>query len=443
MSLFGNILKGFSNKKYAEPDIPFGRYTDAYKSETQTMAFDRALELFDQGDRMGAYRQFLVFLKDETIENVAWEEREDTLHFHFWQGSQRITGTANAEMVKVESKVARAADLQVSILRKLMEVNFNLKFSRFSLSPDNCLTIVFDSHGVDASPLKLQHAFRELSVHADKQDDLLLDEFKNLSPAEAHDFDNIPETEKEIKYNFIQQEIQKAFALLDKGTPDPNRFPGTYAYMLLGLAFRLDYFIKPEGFMMDTLERVYKIYFAQNDKSPQVKIANIRKEFQQLLERSKVDFFKEMYRTKATFGISPAVDHAAIVNLIEGELSNMTWPLQQNHQELALAVSQYIAGFALFHYSPPKPDRDLFHLFYQCLEPAFFKQLGFSKTFADEQGRLDKVAIREALKQLSRQHRAEYPHFKPDVDKLDFGSPALFAQSYLLMIKSLNLKKAE
>lgn len=443
MSFLSNILKGFSGKKSPNPDIPFGRYTDAYKSDAQTAAFDRSLELFDQGDRLGAYQSFLAFLKDEQNDNVVWEVKDDNLHFHFWQGSQRITGVASAEMVKVESKVARAPDLQVSVLRKLMEANFNLKFSRFSLSPDNCLTIVFDSHGVDASPLKLQHAFRELSIQADKQDDLLLDEFKNLSPAEQHNFDNIPEAEKEVKYEFIRRDIHHVFELLDKGSPDPNRFPGTYAYALLALAFRLDYFIKPEGFMMDTLERVYKIYFAQNDKTPQIKIAHIRKEFQKLLERSKEDFFKEMYRTKATFGISPAVDHASIVNLIDGELTNISWPLQQNHQELALAVAQYIAGFALFHYSPPKPDRDLFHLFYQCVESDFFVKLGFPQQYADADGRLNKVAIREALKDLTKQHRAEYPFFKPEIDKLDFASPALFAQSYLLMIKSLNLKRAE
>lgn len=444
MNLFRQLLSFFSVRTEPQPDIPFGRYTDVYKSEAQTAALDQALELFDQGDRMGSYRRFLYYLKDESIDNVTWEEREDGIAFQFWQGSQHITGIAGNDLVKAESKVAKVIDLNVGFLRLLMEANFSLKFSRFALSPDNCLTIVFDSKGVDASPLKLQHALRELSVQADKKDDLLLEKFKTLEPAEQHDFDNIPLEEKEIKYAYIQQEIDSVFAEMDKNVPDTNRFPGTYAYLLLSLAFKLDYLIKPEGFMMDTLEKVYKIYFTQNDLTPQVKILQIRREFKTLKERSKADFFKEMYRTKSTFGVSPAASHAAVVSLIEGEISNMNWPLQHNHEVLALAVPQYIAGFALFHYSPPKPDRDLFHLLYQVLEPKIFRDLGFTTALAaPESGKLDKKNILNAIRQLRITHRQHYPAFKPNVNQLDFASPVLFARSFLMMMKDLNLQRAE
>src|SRR5262249_922629 len=144
-------------------------------------------------------------------------------YFEFWQGSQRITGSANAEKVKVESKVARAADLNVGFLRRLVAANFSLKFSRFALDPDNCLIILFDSHTSDGSPLKLTYALRELAIHADKQDDLLLDEFQSLQPVEPRTYGEIPESEKEIKYNYIRQEVERAFAELDQAKPDPNQ----------------------------------------------------------------------------------------------------------------------------------------------------------------------------------------------------------------------------
>lgn len=433
-------LFGFGNKPVA-PDIPFGRYTDAYKSDAQQALFDHSLELFDQSEYLRAYLEFLKYLKDEHADNIVWKEADGVLHFEFWQGSQRITGVAGPEKVKVESKIARTDDLNVGFLRRLMEANFNLKFSRFALDPDNTLSILFDTHTSDGSPLKLLYALRELAIHADKQDDLLLDEFKALRPVHERTYGDIPETEKTVKYNYVCREIARAFEEIDKGKPDPNQYPGTYAYLLLALAFKLDYLIKPEGFMMDALERVYGIYFAKNDRTPQVKIANIRKELNKLLERPREAFFKEMYRTRSTFGINPAVNHDSIVSLIDGELQNMEWPLQQNHEALALAVPMYIAGFAMFHYAPPKPDREFLHLFFQIMEPGFFRDLGFQLPYTDTAGHLNKTAIIKGIRGITERNRNQFLFLRPDVNRLDFTSPVLFSRSYLLMIRDLNLSK--
>jgi hypothetical protein len=436
-------LFGFQSNP-EQPDIPFGRFSDAYKTDEQQLAFDHALEAFEQGDHLAAYRDFFKFLKDENAKtpNITWEEKDDEIHFELWQGSQHITGFANAEKLKAESRVARANDLNVGFMRRLMEANFNLKFSRFALDEANNLCIVFDTRTVDGSPLKILHALRELSIHADKQDDLLLGEFASaLSPAEDRDYGKIPEAEKETKYAYICRSIEAVFSEIDKGKPDPNTYPGTYAYQLLALAFRLDYLVKPEGFMMDLLERVYATYFAKNNLSPQVKVQQMRREFQTLLERPKAEFFKEMYRTRSTFGTNPAVPHGTVASFIEGELVNMEWPLQQGHDVLAFAVPQYIAGFTLFHQAPPKPDREFLHLFFQITEAAFFRELGFQIPFTDADGRLQKPEILKAIKRIVEQNRPEYTRIRPDTNGLNFASMTLFSKSYLLMVRGLDLTK--
>ncbi|MBU6340670.1 MAG: hypothetical protein KGS48_04170 [Bacteroidetes bacterium] len=443
MRLIERLFGIESAKRSAQPDVVFGRYSDAYKSADQLAAFDRSLEIFENGDYLEAYRTFLSSIQDESTENLVVEEKEGVLHFSFWQGSQRIVGTADTEKVRVESKVAVAKDLNVGLLRRLVTANFSLKFCRYALAPDNSLLVKFDTTTTDGSPMKLMYAFKELAIHADKQDDLLLDEFDSLEPAHARLLGEISEAEKEIKYAYTKAQIEQVFAEIDKGQPDPNQYPGTYAYLLLSLAFKLDYLVRPEGFMMDVLEKIHGIYFAKNEKTAQVKVANMRKSYQQLLEREKAVFFKEMYRTKSTFGVNPAVNHGSIVALIEGELPNMEWPLQQNYHALAMAVPQYIAGFALFHYAPPPPDRAFFHLFYQIIEEPFFKHLGFQEQYTDGQGRLDKKNILQGIRQIQEVHRLQYPYLRPDVQRLDFASPVLFSRSYMLMIKDLNLTKVE
>ncbi len=440
MSIFERLFG--TNNTVPSPDIPFGRFSDAYKSEEQQAFFDQSVEQFEQGDPLTAYRTFFQYLRNEQGDNITWREEGDGLYFEFWQGSQRITGLANAEKVRAESKLVQADDLNVGFLRRLMEYNFNLKFSRFALSPENSLAIRFDTYTSDGSPLKLLNALRELAIHADKQDDLLLDEFRNLRPVETAGFGDLPLAEKELKYNYIRRDIEQVFALLDQAKPDPNQYPGTYAYMLLALAFRLDYLVKPEGFMMDTMERIHTIYFHKTERTPQMKVLAIRKELQKLLDRSQEDFFREMYRTRSTFGINPPVNHDSIANVIGGEMPNMEWPLQQNYQELAFAVPQYIAGFVLFHYAPPKPDRELLHLFFQITEPSFFKDLGFQKAYTDAQGRLLKNEILKEIKVTTEKNRPQFPRLRPDVNRLDFASTTLFAKSYLLMIKDLDLTSA-
>lgn len=422
------------------PDIPFGRYTDAYKTEAQMAAWNRSLALFDDDKHLEAYHEFFRYLRDDQADNVQWNQEGDTIHFEFWQGSQRITGRATTDMVTAESKVARTTDLNVGFLRRLMEYNYSLKFCRFALDPDNNLAIRFDTTGTDASPLKLLHALRELAIHADKQDDLLIDEFRSLSPVEARREAVISDTEKEIKYNYLCRQINAAFELIDKAEPDPNQYPGGYAYLLLSTAFRLDYLLRPEGFVMDTLEKIYGIYFAKNERTNQLKIIALRREFQKITDRPKEQIFNELYRTRSTFGINPPANHERIVSLIDGELPNMEWHLNQNHLELALAVPQYIVGNALFQNVPPKPDRELLHLFYQITEPEFFSALGFP-TYTTPDGRPDKRPIVQAIRAVAQNNRAEYLRLRPDVNRLDFSSKVLFAKSYLDMIRHLDLSK--
>jgi hypothetical protein len=276
MSFFERILNWGKSSQSAPLGVTFGRFSDAYKSEEQQAAFDRALLHFDEGEFSAAYREFFEFLKNDAGDNITYQEENGTFAFEFQQGSRRVTGTADSQKIKVQSKVARAEDLNVGFLRRLMEYNFNLKFSRFALDPDDNLCILFDTSTTDGSPQKLLFALRELAIHADKQDDLLLDEFKMLKPAEERTFGDIPEPEKEVKYAYLRQEIEAVLAILDKGQPDPNRYPGTYAYALLALAFRLDYLVRPEGFMMDVLEKIHLIYFTKNNQTPQIKVQNIR-----------------------------------------------------------------------------------------------------------------------------------------------------------------------
>jgi hypothetical protein len=436
---FWKSLFGDTSAPKTAPNIPFGRYTDANKSPVQLAAWDEAVDLFEKGQAMKSYREFLRYLRDDTLDNVRWTESSGRIDFELSQGSRLVSGSATPELVQVSSKLAQAADLNVGFLRRLMEHNYVLKFSRYALSADNELCILFDSSTTDGSPLKLLHALRELSIHADKQDDLLFEEFRTLQPADAPSATDIPEAEKDVKYRYLVRTFEKTLELLHTGKPAPTQYPGGYAFHMLGTAYRIDYLVKPEGYVMDLLEHMHTIYFTKGERNTHQKVEQLRREIRKILERPRDQVMRELYRTTSTFGVNPPVNHERIANLIEVELPNMDWHLQQGNEALALGVPLYIAGYAFFHFSPPPPDRQFLHLIFRVTEPGFFQELGFSDVYTDASGKPVKQTILQAIHNIAAEYQTQYPKLKPNIKHLDFSSTALWAKSYLEMIRGLQL----
>lgn len=421
-----------------QPAIEFGRYSDAYKSKDQYDHWDQALIQFDEKSYLDAYEHFFQYLFDEEENNLSWKQTEQGFLFDIFQGSKIIRGTLDEKFIRVETKVAQIKTSGVGFMRRLVEKNYDLKYCRFALDEESHIVLVFTSFLLDCSPYKLYYALKELSTQADKIDDLLLDEFDVLKAVDADCIAEMDAAEKEVKYKFIISHIEEVLHYLEKKNIFVNEYPGGVAYLLLDLCYKLDCLTRPEGFMMESLERIHRIYFAKNTKKTVERNMNLAKEFRKLKTRSKDDFFKEMYNTKSTFGITTAVDHAKVKGFIEGEIHNMDWYVENGHPEVALAVPGYIIGYCMFNYAVPKPIRDLFILYYQVIEYDYFKDLGFSSNYLED-GKLKAKAIKRAINIINKRHRKDFPNLDPELGHLSFSNKHSFAKSYLLMIYEINL----
>ena len=60
----------------------------------------------------------------------------------------------------------------------------------------------------------------------------------------------------------------------------------------------------------------------------------------------------ELYGVIHTFGVVKPVGHDTIKTLIEGESRNLTWYMNQGHENFVQAICGYIMGFAVFSYAP-------------------------------------------------------------------------------------------
>ncbi len=439
------LNRWFGNKEEHDllPELSFGRYSDRYKEAANYEAWEQALLAFEQERYLDSFRHFFQYLRDDRENNVRWQELDGEIQFEFFQGSKKIIGTASAEHFKACAKIAHTQDLRVPFMRRLLEKNFELKYSRFALDDQHTLVIIFDTPSIDGAPYKLYFALKEMAVNADKQDDLLLEEFSTLQPVDVEHLEHLPEPEKEVKYQFIQSSIGKVIRIIEEGPFPPKQYPVPISFLLLDLIYKLDYLIKPEGYTMECLERMHRTYFAKDDRSAVQKNQALIEEFEKLRERPKADFFKEMYRVRSTFGITNPVNHARIVEEIDSKLPQMQWYLDKGHLDVALSIPSYILGYSLFNYAMPRPDRELFHLYFRVTEADFFRDLGFPGLLYDQQtGKFNRRGIRKAIDAIVGNQKARYPRLQPALSKLSFESLPRFTQTYLQMVRELDLTKA-
>lgn len=436
------ISRLFNNKKViqAPPDVEFGRFSDSYKTEARYDAWDRAIQQFEEGNYFNSFANFFEYLTDDHQSNVSFQIKGDELTFTILQGSKKISGFANAHTIKAEGKIAHARELSIGFMRRLIESNYNLKYGRYCIDGEQNLTIVFDSITLDASPYKLYYGLKEIALAADKQDDLLIEEFESLEPIHTTHILDISEKEKDIKLAFLRRKSQEALEYVKTGKLNPVQYAGGITYMLLDTIYRLDFLIRPEGFTMEAFERMHRNFFAADGFTSQQKNHQLVKDLIALQERPDEKIRAELYRTISTFGILGVTNHERLRDLIQGELENMVWYAENGYPEIALSVPGYIVGHALFNYSLPEPDKDLFMLYYQIMEPEYFSSLGFDTGYMIQE-KINRHLVKDAISYIVHTWQKKYPKLNPDLSILQFGNQMQFAGSYLQMMASLDLTK--
>lgn len=434
----------FFSKKNTDtgPKIQFGRFSDAYKEEIKYDAWDKALEQYENEEYIESYKSFFTYLLDESAHNVTFQEKDGRLHFEFYQGSKKIEGKADNMSITAEAKIAKTEKLHIGFLRRLLEENYQLRYCRYALDVDNNITAIFTSHIIDGSPYKLYYGLKELSTYADKKDDILISEFKTLKPINNGHVRHVDASEKRIKFNYKNTNIQRALDTIDNSKLNIDHFPGAESYIYLDLVYRLDYLLKPEGNTMELIDNIHNLYFQNKEVSPNQKNRIIRKELKQILDIPQGEFDKEIYDVKSTFGITQPSGLKRIQEFIDSEIKNMDWYYQNGHTVYALSIPSYIVGYSLFNYSMPAPMRDLFNLFYQIMEYTFFADLGIQGQYRTEKG-VNISRIKKEIKSIISLHADDYPNIKIDLRKLSFLDICDFNRTYLEIIKNINFQRKD
>lgn len=421
-----------------QPAIRFGRYSDNNKPVAKVEKWNEAEKLFKEKKYTDSVIAFFDYLRDEKEDNVRIVKEAERTGFLFYQGSKIVRGFYTDEEFEAEIVLANMPKPSVPVMRRLLEMNFNLYYTRYALYQEK-IYMFFDSDIETSNPSKLYYGLKELSTKADKQDDLLVQDFTTLLPVDVEHIIQIPDEEKEIKLRFFKKWIEETIALV--GTMDSDKYSGGIAYILLALAYRIDFFILPEGKLLSELEKIVEIYFRKDNRLVTEKNQEMIDCFQKLAVKDKTEFYPYLFRSKHTFSIVTPQNYKTIADAIYNANQNVAWYKEHKFSEVAARISEYGFSYCQYSYSLPKPVTELFQLFMTINYPDYFSALRFSPVYYNnEKGEYNKEKIKEVIQAIIAKWKEKYPELKFDTEKLKYENAVAFNQTFTTEVEHLNLE---
>ncbi len=431
--------KLFGRKKKEEPlpgpEISFGRYSDNNKPVHKVNRWTDADKLFKEKKYRESMDAFFEYLRDDTQQNVVYERNGAEGRFHFYQGSKIVRGNFNNELLKAEVTLARMPQPSVPVMRRLLEMNFNLYYSRFALDHDR-LCMRFDSDIETASPSKLYYGLKELSTKADKQDDLLVQDFTILETTDSEHITTLPEQEREVKYEYLQKWIKQTLDAI--GSVDSDKLSGGIAYLLLVLIYKIDYLIAPEGKMLHELELITGIYFKKDDRPVTEKNRDMIAAFKQLQVKPKQEIFSYLFRSKYTFAIVAPQQYKTIAESIHGANQSLAWYRDNNYPFIATQIAEYGIAYCQYTYSLPKVIAELFHLYMMINYSDYFTALGYTRYYDSNKNQFASAGIIERIRKILTKWKDKYPLLEFKTQNLRFDNLVNFDLTFTTEIELLN-----
>ncbi len=422
----------------SQPQIQFGRYSDNNKPVAKVQKWNEAERLFKEKKYTESILAFFDYLQDDEEENVRVVKEEEGHKFLFYQGSKAVRGSFNNQRIEAEIVLAQMPQPSVPVMRRLLEMNFSLYYSRYALHGGK-IYMFFDSEIEIANPSKLYYGLKELATKADKQDDLLVQDFTTLLPTDTEHIIPIPDEEKEVKLRFFKQWIQETIALI--GSIDSDKYSGGVAYLLLALAYRIDYFILPEGRLLSELEKVAEVYFRKDNRPVTEKNQEMMDCLQKMAGKDEAQFYPYLFRSRHTFSIVTPQAYKTVADAIYNANQNIPWYKEHKMNEVAAKISEYGFSYCQYSYSLPKPVSDLFHLFMRINYSDFFAALGYTDLLYDkEKNEYNKERIAEIITSIINQWKEKYPELKFATERLRYDSLVAFNQTFTTEVEYLNLE---
>lgn len=423
------------NQKLTRSQFPFGRFTDRNKTNEQRAFWGDAVKSFDDKRYIDSIEAIMKYIGDPEVGNVNFKRDGDRLEFDFVQGSNIIKGVATNDKFIALSEIAEMETPSVPVMRKLMSMNYTLKYSKFALK-DKIIHMKLSSKPEDASPNKLYYGLREMARKADREDDLLISEFGSVK--EVGEDRTIPYSEDKIRIilKYLDQWITESLEEVKKH--DRDTFCGGIAFLLLRLSYRIDYLIKPQGQLMDRLDKIQHMFFAKNNETTQQRNDKIISEFEDILKWDESKKREGLYETKSTFALINPSDHKPVMDMMFDEMKKADWYINNNYPVFIKSIFEYSVAYAFFNYGMHYPTMHIWDMLMEIFNPEFYHEMGINNGYTSGDGVLNKNNINNRLKFIITEAKREFPQIDFRVENLNYTNLTEFYRSLMKEADYLN-----
>lgn len=414
--------------------FPFGRYTDRNKTQAQRDEWYNSTKAFEEKRYVDSFEAILKYIQDPQVGNLTYERNGNELKFSFIQGSNIIEGTVDATKFSAISGIAKMKTPSIPVMRKLMQMNYTLKYCKFALN-EGVIYMKLSSKIEDASPNKLYYGLRELARKADQQDDLLISEFESIeevgeSKAIAYDAQKLA-----TLTNYLDQWIRETLEEIKKH--DRDQFCGGIAFLLLRLSYRIDYLIKPQGMLMDKLDKIQHLFFAKNNDTTPQRNDKIIDEFNEILTWDNAKKQEGMYDTISTFALINPSEHKTVMDMVFDEMNKADWYINNRYDTITNSIFEYSVAYAFFNYGMFYPTMHIFDLVMEIFNPEFYSAMGINNGYISN-GVLNRSNIEKRLKFIVTEAKKEFRNIDFRTENINYSGITEFYKSLMKETDYLN-----
>jgi hypothetical protein len=418
----------------------FGRYSDNNKTREQTQAWYKAEDLFKEKISNKAFKEFFFYLRDEEEDNVQFKQDGSTFQFTLLQGSKQVHGESNGTNMRAWVLLAKMPESIIAVMRRLLEMNFNMYYCRTALDDNNILCMIFESdiHSVDTN--KLYYGLRELATKADRVDDILLADFPALQAVGTEHIQPFGGRELEVMYKYFRKWITEGLTAIDALNQDS--FSGAIAYLLPVILYRIEFLITPEAKLLAEMERISSIYWTKKEDTTLVERNQLMKDsVRKLLDMTKESFAADVYRSKATFSISSPAKTEKVKDNIYNANKDSRWYIENKYPEIAVTLVEYGLLYSQFIYSVPSVLTELTAVFMAVLHPDFFAEIGLPTPMYDPATKkFNKDDIEGTVTEILKRYKDRFRGVKWDFSRMKYDSLYDFAISFSELIAAMTLE---
>jgi hypothetical protein len=436
--MFKKLIKRFLKKEVTQPKYFFGRYSDNNKTIEKVKKWSEAEHQFREKKYRYCVDLFFEYLKDERAQNVQIERRIRQTTFVIYQGSIVIRGKYDEKNFSATVQFAQMQQPSNPAMRKLLEQNFFLYYSRFTLDGEK-IGMRFDTGMETANPNKLYYGLKELANKAEQQNDVLINEFVQLKSIDKEHLQYIPLEEINVKLDYFRIFIKDTLSEIDKLVPEIHEI--AISNLLLALGYRIDYLILPEGKLRHDLENIISIFYNKEDKSVAERSLLMIDAYKNLLLKNNDELIPYLYRTKSTFSVVAPQPFKAVVEHIQFALDNSKDYTEKKFSEILHQMQEFGLSYCQYSFSLPQPLTEMFQLYMEVNYPDYFMALGVRKPLFDKAINIfNQKEIEKCIGKITNEWKGKYPKLSFKIQGIQYDSLSNFNHSFLKEIMHLNFE---